>query len=194
MFKYQQCKFKSKYGDFEYYCFNWGEREEDNILCLKSNKVVAVPFVRIQSACFTAEILRSVDCDCHEQLEYSLNLINEQGGYIIYLLKDGRGAGIYQKSMGLRISQEKHIDTAEAYEQMGINLDPRVYNRVIEVLNFFDITQLNLLTNNPRKINQLQDAGIIVDRIPIEIAPTPESLPYLKAKKSKLGHLFSKYL
>lgn len=151
----------------------------------------SLPLVRIQSACFTAEIFRSLDCDCHEQLETSLKLISSEGGILIYILRDGRGAGIFPKVMGLNLGAVEGLDTAEAYDRLGIPRDPREYSKVVQVLSELQISSVRLLTNNPRKIKGLEKAGISVERVPLQIAPTSESRPYLNAKKSKLGHLFS---
>ncbi|MBU2914366.1 GTP cyclohydrolase II RibA [Reichenbachiella agariperforans] len=193
-FEISNCQIHSHYGDFEFFCFNYGECENDNVLVLKSSKEVVIPYLRVQSACFTSEIFRSKDCDCHEQLEKSLAIISEHGGMLIYLLQDGRGAGIFDKIKGMKLSQLQGINTAEAYDKLGIERDPRSYERVTEVLEYFRITSVKLLTNNPRKIDGLKSKKITVERIPLEIEPTEDSKSYLKSKKDELGHMFSKYL
>ena len=81
-----------------------------------------MPLVRVQSACYTAEIFRSTDCDCHEQLHTSLRLVHEQGGYIVYMLCDGRGAGLLNKVTALQMYAKAGVDTHDAYQQLG--LDP----------------------------------------------------------------------
>lgn len=193
-FKISSCQIHSHYGDFEFFCFNYGECENDNVLVLKSSKDVTIPYLRVQSACFTSEIFRSKDCDCHEQLETSLAIISEHGGMLIYLLQDGRGAGIFDKIKGMRLSQDQGINTAEAYDKLGIERDPRNYEKVTEVLEYFNVNSVKLLTNNPRKIDGLKSKKIEVERIPLEIEPTKDSKSYLKSKKDELGHMFSKYL
>jgi len=193
-YKTSNCKLNTHFGNFDFYCFNYGECENDNVLVLKSEIISNKPNLRIQSACFTSEIFRSKDCDCHEQLEKSLELINTHGGLLIYLLQDGRGAGIFQKIKGMRLTQEEGINTAQAYDKLKIKRDPRDYERVVNALNYFEIKKVNLLTNNPRKVSGLTDRGIEVNRIPLEIEPTTDSVEYLKSKKSELGHLFNRYL
>jgi GTP cyclohydrolase II len=193
-YKTSSCQLNTHFGKFDFYCFNYGECENDNVLVLKSEKITDTPNLRIQSACFTSEIFRSKDCDCHEQLEKSLEVINTDGGLLIYLLQDGRGAGIFQKIKGMRLTQDEGINTAQAYDKLRITRDPRNYQRVVNVLKHFEIKKVNLLTNNPRKINGLTDNGIEVNRIPLEIEPTSDSVDYLKSKKSELGHLFSKFI
>lgn len=194
MYKISECELNTHYGSFDFYCFNYGECENDNVLVLKSKKSGKIPMVRIQSACFTSEIFRSKDCDCHEQLETSLEIITRDGGLLIYLLQDGRGAGIFLKVQGMHLSQTEDLNTAQAYDKLKIQRDPRQYDRVIDVLNYFKINTLNLLTNNPRKISGLESNGIKVSRVPLEIEPTKDSITYLTSKKTELGHLFKKYI
>lgn len=190
----ENCKINTLYGDFDFYCFNFGKHEDDNILCLKTFKIPKNPLIRIQSACFTVEIFRSTDCDCHEQLDTSLKAIQTEGGFLFYLLQDGRGAGIFKKVKGLKLGNTDNLDTAQAYEHLNIDLDPRKYDRLKEVVNYFSIKDARLLTNNPRKIKGLEDTGVKVRREPLEIEPTNYSRSYLTTKKHKMGHLFTKYI
>src|SRR5215469_16569957 len=87
----------TKFGVFELHCFSWGLHEEDNILCLVKRPLGPAALTRVQSACYTAEIFRSLDCDCHEQLTQSMQRIAIEGGLLIYMLCDGRGAGLLRK-------------------------------------------------------------------------------------------------
>ena len=93
MYQHRSTRLTTHYGDFDFHCFSWGPHEEDNVLCLTAPSTEARPLVRVQSACYTAEIFRSLDCDCHEQLESSLKRIANEGGALVYMLCDGRGAG-----------------------------------------------------------------------------------------------------
>ena len=183
------CSLKTVFGSFNLFCFSWGPDESDNVLALQVPWNDRVPIIRVQSACFTGEIFRSTDCDCHEQLERSLQLIQEAGGLFVYLIRDGRGAGIFKKVQGLRLGESQGLDTADAYEALGLEPDPRTYDRVADVLRYFGVVRLNLLTNNPRKVDGLQAAGLEVERIPIEIEATPDSYAYLRTKRMKMGHL-----
>lgn len=193
-YKVSSCIINNNLGKFEFYCFSYGNCDSNNVLVLKTSQIDNNPILRIQSACFTSEIFGSKDCDCHEQLIQSIQMISENNGLLIYLLQDGRGAGIFNKIKGMQFTQELGIDTAQAYDKLGINRDPREYSKVVDVLNYFLINSVQLLTNNPRKINGLEASGIKVLRLPLEIKPTPDSLDYLKSKKQQLGHLFSKYI
>ena len=187
-YKYESTLIKTIYGDFEFCCFNWGEHEDDCVLCLRVPTDHPVPLVRLQSACFTAEIFRSTDYECHEQLEVSLHMIQREGGNLVYMLRDGRGAGIFLKTKSLKLGITRGLDTADAYDFMGLPLDPRRYDRAACVLKHFGISSVRLLTNNPYKISGLEAEGIEVERVPLEIPPTRDSLPYLQTKKVKMGH------
>jgi len=111
----------------------------------------------------------------------------------LYMLCDGRGAGLYQKTLGLELGRTRGLDTSDAYRELGINQDPREYDRASAVLKHFDITQLQLLTNNPRKVAGLEAEGLTVQRIPLEIPATDTSRPYLSTKQLKMGHLLSQF-
>jgi GTP cyclohydrolase II len=108
--KIASTKLKTAHGKFDFHCFAWGTHEEDNVLCLsrlvESNEA---PLCRIQSACYTAEIFQSLDCDCHEQLHSSLKKIQTHGGLLIYVLCDGRGAGLFTKTLGLELGRTEGL-------------------------------------------------------------------------------------
>jgi GTP cyclohydrolase II len=180
--------FRSRFGEGVFHVFSWGDHEEDNILLVAAGPASTRPLVRVQSACYTAEIFRSTDCDCHEQLEQSLEMVHREGGAVVYMLCDGRGAGLLTKVRGLALASEGS-DTADAYRQLGVELDPRDYERVAECLKQVDFDDIRLLTNNPRKVSGLTASGIRVERVPLQIPPTEFSKPYLKTKQLKLGHL-----
>lgn len=143
----------------------------------------------MQSACYTAEIFRSTDCDCHEQLDASLFRVHQEGGAVVYMLCDGRGAGLLTKIKGMALGASAGLDTADAYAQLGTPADPRDYGRVAAVLGALKLTDIRLLTNNPRKVAGLAEHGIAVVREELLIKPTAQSFPYLRTKQAKLGHL-----
>lgn len=179
----------TKFGEFKFFCFAFGEHEDDNVIVELKEPLKNPVLVRIQSACYTSEIFRSTDCDCHEQLEASLERISREGGAFVYVLQDGRGAGLYKKVLGLELGRTKGLDTADAYKELGIPQDPRTYQRVGWVLKYLKISEIRLLTNNPRKLNGLADLGFKVQRQPLQIPPTEHSIDYLRTKKLKMGHL-----
>lgn len=179
----------SVYGDSTLHCFCFGPHEEDNVLVAACPPLSDGALVRVQSACYTGEIFRSSDCDCHEQLDRSMRLIHTNGGLFVYMLCDGRGAGLITKLRGLALGELEGLDTFDAYRALGVDPDPRTYERVCAVLASFGISHLQLLTNNPRKIAALEAGGITVRRVPLIVAPTPRSASYLKAKHDRFGHL-----
>lgn len=192
-FEVEKTTLKTKYGEFSFYCFNWGEHEEDNILVLQNNSYENVPLVRVQSACYSAEIFRSLDCDCHEQLIESQKKISEQGGLLIYMLCDGRGAGLLNKIKGMELGASHGMDTSEAYRHLGLKQDPREYEKVAEILEYFKLSSIRLLTNNPRKVEKIEAKNILVLREPLEIPSTEHSAPYLETKANKMGHMISEF-
>jgi GTP cyclohydrolase II len=191
--EHASCNFESHYGRAQLHVYAFGDHEEDNILCIDARKPgdQDATLVRVQSACYTAEIFRSTDCDCHEQLDESLKLIHSQGGLLVYMICDGRGAGLLTKVRGLALGDTADLDTFDAYERLGVAPDPRNYDRVAEVLRSLGVTNMRLLTNNPRKTDGLASAGIGVTRVPLEIAPTEGSRRYLRTKQLKFGHLLN---
>lgn len=192
--KVASTKLNTKHGDFDFHCFSWSEHEEDNVLCLTKAVSTAQPVLcRIQSACYTAEIFQSLDCDCHEQLHTSLAQIQAEGGLLIYLLCDGRGAGLFTKTLGLELGRTEGLDTSEAYRRLGVPQDPREYARAAYVLSHLGIRHVRLLTNNPRKLTGLAEHGITVDHQSLEIPATPDSSSYLETKAKKMGHLLKQF-
>lgn len=192
-FQVEKTHINTKFGECDFYCFNWGEHEEDNILVLVNPSYESVPLVRVQSACYTAEIFRSLDCDCHAQLSESQKRILKEGGYLIYMLCDGRGAGLLNKVKGMELGLTRGLDTSDAYRHLGLEQDPREYGRVIQILENFTLTEIRLLTNNPRKVEGISLGHISVNREPLEIESTPHSAPYLETKANKMGHMLSEF-
>ncbi len=152
----------------------------------KFNKPV---LVRIHSQCLTGEVFNSLRCDCGAQLIKSLTLIGKaKSGVLIYLNQEGRSIGLINKIKAYAL-QEKGLDTVEANEQLGFAADPRSYESAAHILKDLNIKQIDLLTNNPEKINQLKKFGISIRAvIPLEITPNPVDLSYLITKKKKMGH------
>ncbi len=146
--------------------------------------------VRIHSECLTGEVLGSLKCDCRQQLESALRYIGENGGMVLYLRQEGRGIGLLNKLKAYALQEQGH-DTVEANHLLGFADDLRNYNSAIEMLRFFGIRKVRLLTNNPKKILALEDAGIEVMREVHQQASNPHNLRYLRTKAKKSGHLLS---
>jgi 3,4-dihydroxy 2-butanone 4-phosphate synthase/GTP cyclohydrolase II len=120
----------------------------------------------------------------------SRHLLTLNGGALIYLDQEGRGAGLQAKAEAYRMYQEDGLDTFQAYEKLGLPLDPRDYADAAQFLKDRHISWVKLLTNNPGKIEALEKAGIKVERAPLQATPTPVNVAYLQAKK-RHGHLLS---
>lgn len=144
--------------------------------------------VRIHSKCMYSEVFGSRECDCGWQLRRSRELLTVQGGVLIYLDQEGRGAGLRAKADAYRLNHEDGLDTYQAYEKLGLPSDLRDYADAVQILNELGLTSVRLLTNNPSKIEALEKAGITVSRVPLQARPTPATVAYLQAKK-RHGHL-----
>jgi len=148
-----------------------------------------IPLVRIHSKCFYSEVLGSLDCDCQEQINLAFKLIRDEGfGIFIYLEQEGRGCGLINKARAYSLKEIKGLDTVDAYESMGLDVDPRQYDNAVAVLKFLNVERIRLLTNNPRKTSGLVENGIKVQEVRLQVKPTPLNLEYLKVKQRKLGH------
>jgi GTP cyclohydrolase II len=144
--------------------------------------------VRIHSECWTGDVLGSLKCDCRAQLEAALRYIGKHGGIVLYLRQEGRGIGLLNKLKAYAL-QEQGLDTVEANHHLGFVDDLRTYESAVEMLRFFGIHKVKLLTNNPRKISALEDAGIHVQRESHQLGANAYNLRYLKTKAQKSGHL-----
>jgi GTP cyclohydrolase II len=146
--------------------------------------------VRLHSECLTGDVMGSLRCDCRDQLERSLRLIEEQGtGVLIYLRQEGRGIGLMNKIRAYSL-QEKGYDTVEANQRLGFEDDLRDYDLAVRILKALEIKSVALITNNPEKIAALAKGGVAVSRrIPLVVRPNRFNLRYLQTKRSKLGHL-----
>lgn len=156
----------------------------------KINKKQPV-LIRVHSECFTGDILHSLRCDCGEQLQKSLELIQEKGGAVIYLRQEGRGIGLFEKIKTYNL-QDKGYDTFEANVILGHKPDERRYDKVKVALDDLGINEINLLTNNPSKVSEIAKLGIKVNkRISLVIPSNKYNQKYFEAKKNKFKHFFS---
>jgi 3,4-dihydroxy 2-butanone 4-phosphate synthase/GTP cyclohydrolase II len=149
--------------------------------------------VRVHSECLTGDVFGSMRCDCGEQLHNAMQMIDKEGkGVILYMRQEGRGIGIEGKLKAYEL-QDKGKDTVEANLALGFKADLRDYGVGAQILRDLGIRKIKLLTNNPKKIVGLEGYGLtVVARVPIEMRPHSKNLHYLKAKKSKLGHMLEK--
>ncbi len=146
--------------------------------------------VRVHSSCLTGDVFHSLRCDCGEQLERALEMIQEDGkGVLLYIDQEGRGIGLANKLRAYAL-QDQGADTVEANEMLGFPADLRDYGIGAQILADLGLRKLRLMTNNPRKIIGLEGYGLeIVEVVPIITEPNPHNKRYLATKREKLGHL-----
>ena len=174
----------TKFGEFKIQSFIENDKEH---LVIFKEPFREIPIIRVHSECLTGDALGSLKCDCGEQLQTALKLIDKKGGMVIYLRQEGRGIGLFNKVNAYNL-QDKGADTVEANHQLGFEADIRNFDIVSKILKHFNLSKIKLLTNNPKKINELKDIKII-ERIPIKIEPNKFNEYYLQTKKEKMGHL-----
>ena len=175
----------SRFGTFKIQSFKEGIKEH---LVIYKEPLHVNPLVRIHSECLTGDTIGSLKCDCRDQLEYALKLIEKEGGMVIYLRQEGRNIGLLNKVNAYAL-QDKGFDTIEANHQLGFKADERTYEIVVFILKHFGIDAIRLLTNNPRKLESLKGIDII-ERVPVVIESNTFNEGYLKTKKEQMGHLY----
>jgi 3,4-dihydroxy 2-butanone 4-phosphate synthase / GTP cyclohydrolase II len=145
--------------------------------------------VRVHSECLTGDVFHSLRCDCGEQLESALAMIEAEGqGVLLYLAQEGRGIGLLNKLKAYNL-QDKGLDTVDANLELGLPVDLRDYGIGAQILSDLGLSSIRILTNNPKKIRGLEGYGLsVTDQIPIQHAPNPHNEAYLRAKRDRLGH------
>lgn len=183
-------KMPTKHGVFDLVAFRQKNTGEQHIALIKGTWEEDEPVLtRVHSSCFTGDILHSLRCDCGEQLQAAMEMVEREGkGCVLYMNQEGRGIGLINKLKAYKL-QEDGKDTVEANLALGFKMDERDYGVGAQILRHLGITKLRLMSNNPRKRAGLLGYGIeIVDTVPIEIAPNPHNEFYLQTKRDKLGH------
>ena len=191
--KLAKTKLPTKHGDFILHAYR-DKLEGFYHIALVKGKVNRKKnvMVRVHSECLTGDIFGSCRCDCGEQLNKSIDMINEEGsGVLLYMRQEGRGIGLLGKLKAYEL-QDKGRDTVEANEDLGYKADLRDYGIGAQILVDLGLSSIRLITNNPRKIVGLEGYGLkVTERIPLEIIPNKHNIKYLKTKHRKLGHLLN---
>lgn len=185
-----QTPIPTQHGEFILHYYSNTIDDKEHIALVKGEVAgqEQVP-VRIHSECFTGDVLGSRRCDCGEQLDMAMQLIEKAGrGVLIYLRQEGRGIGLLKKLQAYNL-QDQGMDTVDANLHLGYQADEREYSIAALILENLEVKSIELITNNPKKIDGLKKLGIqVVNRIPIEIAANDDNLDYLKTKASKMAH------
>ena len=189
--KVEEVNLPTKYGNFKLHLYeDIFDNNSHLALSLGDFNHEKSTLVRVHSECLTGDVFHSQRCDCGDQLETAMQMIsNNKSGVIVYLKQEGRGIGLLHKIKAYRL-QEGGLDTVEANEELGFSADLRDYGVGAQILKDLGITNITIMTNNPKKLVGLEGHGLnIVSRIPIKIKPNQNNMEYLKTKKSKLGHI-----
>lgn len=182
--------FPTKFGVFKLSLFEDMITKENHLAIIKGDvKGKKNVLVRVHSSCETGDIFHSLKCDCGEQLEKALMMIEKEGtGVVLYMHQEGRGIGLANKLKAYKL-QEQGLDTVEANVALGFAPDLRDYGIGAQILCELGISSIRLMTNNPKKIVGLDGYGLkITKRVPIEMPPNAVNKRYLKTKKEKMGH------
>lgn len=182
----------TQFGTFDIHVFT-DQRQGVEHIALACGEVqrAQAPLVRVHSECLTGDVFGSTRCDCGEQLHHAQRLIQQAGqGLILYLKNhEGRGIGLNNKMRAYAL-QDQGLDTVEANVALGLPVDARTYEAAADMLGYFEIDTIRLLSNNQEKQSALQQLGIrIAQQVPLLTTPTADNLKYLQTKSHKLGHL-----
>jgi len=179
-------------GDFRAIVYENGIDHVDHMALVKGEIHADLDvLVRVHSECLTGDAFGSQRCDCGEQLQAAMKMIDAEGcGVLLYMRQEGRGIGLKNKIRAYGLQDKEGLDTVQANERLGFPPDMRDYGVGAQILADLGVRKLRLITNNPGKRAGIEGYGLtIVDRVPLEIQPNEKNLEYLRTKKEKLGHV-----
>ena len=175
--------------DAEIATFTMFDENHEHIALIfqQADKNQQAPLVRMHSECLTGDVFHSSRCDCGEQLDETINLMRDKGGIILYLRQEGRGIGLYNK-MDAYVLQSQGMDTYQANKHLGFEEDERSFEDAVAMLQALAVTDLRLITNNPKKLNALKDCFNIVEQVNTRLHLKEDNNNYLRTKKIHGNH------
>ncbi len=183
------------FGEFNITVFQDPETGEEHVALSKGLDTAPTQpvLVRIHSECLTGDAFASLKCDCGPQLQATQRLINDAGqGVILYLRQEGRGIGLTNKIRAYALQDQGH-DTVDANLMLNLPADARRYDMCSIMLDHLQVKAVRLITNNPLKIQALQEQGItVVDRVPLTVGLNPFNEEYLQTKHERMAHMYDK--
>lgn len=182
------------WGEFEMHGFEDPKHSKEHVVLTMGDVRNGDPVLtRVHSECLTGDALFSMRCDCGNQLQAAMEAIATEGrGALFYLRQEGRGIGLLNKIKAYKL-QDAGADTVEANEQLGFGADMRDYSMLRPMMAYLDITAVRVMTNNPRKVDALEEQDIeVVERIALHTQSNPHNEKYLQTKAGKLGHMFER--
>ena len=181
------CSLPTPMGNFRMY-----DSGDDSVRIISFGAIEELgsePLIRVHSSCIASEVFGALDCDCADQLREAMKLIASEGrGLILHLRQEGRGHGLALKIRAVSTMERRNLDTAEAFEILGLDQDIRSYPQAVNVLKHIGVNTVRLISNNPRKKAYLEERGVSVKTVNTHPSIRPENAEYLRTKNSKLGH------
>ncbi|MCG6186439.1 bifunctional 3,4-dihydroxy-2-butanone-4-phosphate synthase/GTP cyclohydrolase II [Maribellus maritimus] len=180
----------TKFGDFRIVPFRQKSNGAEHVALIKGQWEANEPILaRVHSSCMTGDIFGSLRCECGDQLQKAMEMIDKEGkGVIVYMMQEGRGIGLLNKIAAYKL-QDQGLDTIDANIHLGFKADERDYGVGAQILRNLGVTKMRLLTNNPVKRVGLEGFGLeVVEILPVEIEPNEHNQKYLKTKRDRMGH------
>ncbi|KJV40155.1 GTP cyclohydrolase II [Acinetobacter brisouii] len=189
-------KLPTAFGNFEIIAFQDQSTGEEHVALAKGLETVPTGpvLVRMHSECLTGDAFGSLKCDCGPQLHSAMKMINDEGqGVILYLRQEGRGIGLTNKIRAYALQDQGH-DTLDANLLLNLPADARHYDMCAIMLDYLQVKEVRLITNNPLKINALKDLGInVVERVPLTVGLNIFNKGYLETKQKRMSHMYEKH-